>query len=145
MVDVTPEALQTRLRRGDVYSVDRAERAFTNFFRRGNLIALREITLQHVARAVDRSLDEYVTRKKLGSHWAVHERVVVCISSNPGSQQLLDRGARMAEATGGDFFAVHVDTGKGRTEDRDRSLASNKRFASGLNAARECPRVEPRP
>jgi len=134
MVDLTPEALQTRLRRGDVYPVDRAERALTNFFRRGNLIALREIALQQVARAVDRSLDEYVTRKKLGSHWAVHERVVVCISSNPASQQLIARGARMAEATGGDFFAVHVDTGKARTEEKTRTLASNKRFADSLNA-----------
>src|SRR5579875_2014604 len=71
MVDLTPEALQTRLRRGDVYPADRADRALTNFFRRGNLIALRELALQQVARAVDRSLDEYVTRKKLGNHWAV--------------------------------------------------------------------------
>lgn len=134
MVDLTPEALQTRLRRGDVYPVDRAERALTNFFRRGNLIALREIALQHVARAVDRSLDDYVTRKKLGSHWAVHERVVVCISSNPASQQLIARGARMAEATGGDFFALHVDTGKTRSEESDRALGRNKRFADSLNA-----------
>ena len=134
MVDLTPEALQTRLRRGDVYPVDRAERALTNFFRRGNLIALREIALQHVARAVDRSLDEYVTRKKLGSHWAVHERVVVCISSNPASQQLIARGARMAEATGGDFFALHIDTGKTRAEEKNRTLAGNKRFAGSLNA-----------
>ena len=134
MVDLTPEALQTRLRRGDVYPVDRAERALTNFFRRGNLIALREIALQHVARAVDRTLDEYVTRKKLGSHWAVHERVVVCISSNPASQQLIARGARMAEATDGAFFALHVETGKNRTEEKDRTLASNKRLAGNLNA-----------
>lgn len=134
MVDLTPEALQTRLRRGDVYPVDRAERALANFFRRGNLIALREIALQHVARVVDRTLDDYVTRKKLGSHWAVHERVVVCISSNPESQRLIARGARMAEATGGDFFAIHVDTGKTRTEEISRALARNKRFAASLNA-----------
>lgn len=134
MVDLTPEALQTRLRRGDVYPVDRAERALTNFFRRGNLIALREMALQHVTRAVDRTLDEYVNRKKLGSHWAVHERVVVCISSNPASQQLIARGARMAEATGGDFFALHVDTGENRAEEKNRMLVSNKRFAGSLNA-----------
>src|ERR1700754_88956 len=83
MVDLTPEALQARMRRGDIYPADRVEMALTNFFRRGNLIALREIALQHVTRAVDRTLDEYVKRKRLGSQWAVHERVVVCISSNP--------------------------------------------------------------
>ncbi len=134
MVDLTPEALQTRLRRGDVYPADRADRALTNFFRRGNLIALRELALQQVARAVDRSLDEYVTRKKLGNHWAVHEHVVVCMSSNPASQQLIVRGARMAEGMGGDFFALHVDTGQQRSEEKSRTLASNKRFAGSLNA-----------
>ncbi|GGA59383.1 hypothetical protein GCM10011507_08480 [Edaphobacter acidisoli] len=134
MVDLTPEALQTRLRRGDVYPVDRAERALTNFFRRGNLIALRELALQHVTRAVDRSLDEYVSKKKLGTHWAVHERVVVCISSSPAAQQLIARGARMAEATGGDLFALHVDTGHTPSPEKAASLASNQRFAKELKA-----------
>lgn len=134
MVDLTPEALQTRLRRGDVYPVDRAERALTNFFRRGNLIALRELALQHVTRAVDRSLDEYVAKKKLGTHWAVHERVVVCISSSPAAQRLIARGARMAEATGGDLFVLHVNTGQDRTDENIRSLAGNQRFAKELKA-----------
>jgi two-component system sensor histidine kinase KdpD len=134
MVDLTPEALQTRLRRGDVYPLDRAERALANFFRRGNLIALREIALQQVARAVDRNLDDYVTKKKLGSHWAVHERVVVCISSKPAAQQLIARGARMAEATGGDLYVVHVDSGQKHSEQKDRTLEGNKRFAGNLNA-----------
>lgn len=134
MVDLTPEALQTRLRRGDVYPADRAERALTNFFRRGNLIALRELALQHVTRAVDRNLDEYVAKKKLGTHWAVHERVVVCISSSPAAQQLIARGARMAEATGGDLFTLHVDTGQGRSAEETNSLASNHRFAKEFRA-----------
>jgi two-component system sensor histidine kinase KdpD len=134
MADLTPEALQERMRRGDIYPSDRAERALVNFFRRGNLIALREMALQHVARAVDRSLDDYVRRKNLGNHWAVQERVVVCISSNPASQQLIARGARMVERIGGDFYVVHIDTGRSRTEEEERSLASNKRFAENLNA-----------
>lgn len=134
MVDLTPEALETRLRRGDVYPSDRVERALTNFFRRGNLIALREIALQKVAREVDRSLDAYVTKKKLGGHWAVHERVVVCISSNPATQRLIARGARMAEATGGDLLILHVDTGRERSEQQERTLAGNKQFARNLNA-----------
>lgn len=134
MVDLTPEALQTRMRRGDIYPLDRVEMALTNFFRRGNLIALREIALQHVTRAVDRNLDEYVKRKRLGSQWAVHERVVVCISSNPASQQLIARGARMAEATGGDLYVVHIDTGHTHSEQQQRTLDANKRFARNLKA-----------
>jgi two-component system, OmpR family, sensor histidine kinase KdpD len=134
MVDLTPEALQTRMRRGDIYPLDRVEMALTNFFRRGNLIALREIALQHVTRAVDRTLDDYVKRKRLGSQWAVHERVVVCISSNPASQQLIARGARMAEATGGDLYVIHIDTGRTRSEQQQRTLDANKRFARNLKA-----------
>jgi two-component system sensor histidine kinase KdpD len=63
--DLTPEALVTRMGRGDIYPQERAERALSNFFRPGGLIALREMALQRVARAVDRTLDDYVTRKKL--------------------------------------------------------------------------------
>jgi two-component system sensor histidine kinase KdpD len=134
MADLTPEALQTRMRRGDIYPVDRAEQALTNFFRRGNLIALREMALQQVARAVDRNLDDYVRKKKLGGHWAVHECVVVCISSNPGSQQLIARGARMAQGIGGDLYVVHVDLGQTRTEEQERTLAINRQFARNLEA-----------
>jgi two-component system sensor histidine kinase KdpD len=61
--DLTPEALMTRMRRGDIYPMERAERSLANFFRRGNLIALRELALQRVTRVVDRHLDEYVRRK----------------------------------------------------------------------------------
>jgi two-component system sensor histidine kinase KdpD len=134
MIDLTPEALQTRMRRGDVYPAERIEIALANFFRRGNLIALRELALQHVTRAVDRTLDEYVKKKRLGSQWAVHERVVVCISSNPSSQQLIARGARMAEATGGDLYVLHINTGQHRSEQQERTLESNKQFGRNLKA-----------
>ena len=67
MADLTPEALQTRMRRGDIYPVDRAERALGHFFRPGNLIALRELALQQVARAVDRSLESYLQKRAQSS------------------------------------------------------------------------------
>src|ERR1700726_38918 len=86
MADLTPEALQERMRRGDIYPVDRAEKALANFFRRGNLIALRELALQHVTKAVDRTLTAYMDAKHIDAHWAVRERVAVCISSNSSSQ-----------------------------------------------------------
>src|ERR1700754_38101 len=90
--DVTPEALVTRMRLGDIYPADRIERSLANFFRRGNLIALREMALQRVTRAVDRTLDEYVKRKRLGPHWSVTERIAVCISSSPQARDLIARG-----------------------------------------------------
>ena len=71
MADLTPEALQTRMKRGDIYGTDRAEKALANFFRRGNLIALRELALQHVTKAVDRTLTAYMDAKRIEANWAV--------------------------------------------------------------------------
>jgi two-component system sensor histidine kinase KdpD len=134
LADLTPEALQTRMRRGDIYPVERAEKALTNFFRAGNLLALRELALRHVTHSVDRSLEEYLQRKHIDQNWGVSERVAVCISSNPASQQLIARGARMAEGLDAEFYVIHVETNKGRSEERARELANNIRFAENLGA-----------
>src|ERR1700756_5040888 len=83
LADLTPEALQTRMRRGDIYPLDRAERALGHFFRPGNLIALRELALQQVATAVDRSLESYLEKEGLGANPALRERIAVCVSSSP--------------------------------------------------------------
>jgi two-component system sensor histidine kinase KdpD len=133
MADLTPEALQTRMRRGDIYGVDRAEKALANFFRRGNLIALRELALQHVTKAVDRTLTAYMDAKQIDAHWAVRERVAVCISSNSASQMLIARGARVAEGVGGELFVLHVDTGEDTSEEKS-TLVANIQFARNLNA-----------
>ena len=134
LADLTPEALQTRMRRGDIYPVERAEKALTNFFRAGNLLALRELALRHVTHSVDRSLESYLQRKHMDQNWGVIERVAVCISSNPASQQLIARGARMAQGLDAEFYVIHVETGKERTEERSRSLNANIRFAENLGA-----------
>lgn len=98
------------MRRGDIYPPERIERSIANFFRRGNLIALREMALQRVTRAVDRNLDDYVRRKKLGPHWSVSEKVAVCISSSPQGRYLIACGARLAEALGAEFYLLHVES-----------------------------------
>src|SRR5205085_9415091 len=86
LADLTPEALQTRMRRGDIYPLDRAERALGHFFRPGNLLALRELALQQVTRAVDRSLESYLEKEEGGKNVGVHERIGVCVSSSPAAQ-----------------------------------------------------------
>jgi len=134
LADLTPEALQTRMRRGDIYPLDRAEKALTNFFRPGNLLALRELALRHVTHSVDRSLESYLQRKHIDQNWGVSERVAVCISSNPASQQLIARGARMAHGLDAAFYVIHVETGKGRSGERSRTLTANIRFAENLGA-----------
>ncbi len=132
--DLTPEALVTRMRRGDIYPMERVERSLANFFRRGNLIALREMALQRVTRAVDRTLDEYVQRKHLGAHWTVAEKVGVCISSNPQARDLIARGARLAEALGAELSVLHVSGPRDESAERKRTLESSLQFARNLGA-----------
>jgi two-component system sensor histidine kinase KdpD len=134
MADLTPEALQTRMRRGDIYGLDRAEKALANFFRRGNLIALRELALQHVTKAVDRTLTAYMDAKRIQDNWAVRERVAVCISSSSASQRLIARGARIAEGVNGELFVLHIETDRERARDQQSTLAANLDFARNLNA-----------
>jgi two-component system sensor histidine kinase KdpD len=135
MADLTPEALQTRMRRGDVYPMDRAERAIGNFFRRGNLIALRELALRQVAQVVDKTLEAYRDRENLGTNIAVRERIAVCVSSNPVAQYLIARGARMAHAMDAEFYVVYVDAAADESPDNRRTLAENLRFAENLGAS----------
>ncbi len=132
--DVTPEALVTRMRRGDIYPAERVERSLANFFRRGNLIALREMALQRVTRAVDRTLDDYVKRKHLGGHWAVAEKVAVCISANAQARDLIARGARLAEALNAELYVLHVGSDRDAVADRKRALEAGLQLARNLGA-----------
>ena len=132
--DLTPEALATRMRRGDIYPLDRAERALANFFRRGNLIALREMALHRVTRAVDRTLDDYVKTKRLGAHWSVTEKVAVCISASAQARDLIARGARLAEGLGGELYVVHVQSPQDTDPERKRTLEASLLFAKNLGA-----------
>jgi two-component system sensor histidine kinase KdpD len=134
MADLTPRALQTRMKRGDIYPVDRAERALTNFFRPGNLIALRELALRQVAQVVDKTLESYLAEQHIERAVPVRERIAVCISSNPAAQYLIARGGRMAHAIDADFFVVYVDIGSDSRDEDKRTLAENIRFAENLGA-----------
>ncbi len=134
MVDLTPEALQNRMKRGDVYSSEKVERSLKNFFRRGNLIALRELALRQVAEQVDRSLESYMEAEDIRKNWAVRERIAVCISSNPSGQYLIARAARMARRMDAELSVVHVDREFGLKESNQNALSANLRFAESLGA-----------
>jgi two-component system, OmpR family, sensor histidine kinase KdpD len=134
MVDLTPEALQQRMERGDVYSKHKVHQALHNFFRRGNLIALRELALRQVAEHVDRSLESYMAAKDIEKNWPVRERLAVCISSNPSGQYLIARGARMARRLDAELYVVHVDNGTENQGPGHKSLEANIRFAGDLGA-----------
>jgi two-component system sensor histidine kinase KdpD len=134
MVDLTPEALQNRMKRGDVYGREKVDQALKNFFRRGNLIALRELALRQVAEQVDRSLESYMDEKDIRETWPVKERIVVCISANPKAQYLVARAARMARRMDADLYAVHVDLNARSNAQEEKALAANLQFAESVGA-----------
>lgn len=134
MVDLTPEALQNRMRRGDVYAPQKVEQALGNFFRRGNLMALRELALRQVVEQVDRSLETYMASKDIQKNWGVRERIAVCVHPNPYAQYLIARAARMARRQDAELYAVHVDTGRDQNKETQKSLAANLQFAESLGA-----------
>jgi two-component system, OmpR family, sensor histidine kinase KdpD len=133
MVDLTPEALQNRMQRGDIYSREKVRQSLENFFRRGNLIALRELALRQVADHVDRSLESYMTAKDIEANWGVRERIAVCITSNVAGQYLIARASRMARRLDAELYVVHVDTGSDENGDQ-KLLDANIRFAEDLGA-----------
>lgn len=133
MVDLTPEALQNRMKRGDVYSTEKVERSLKNFFRRGNLIALRELALRQVAEQVDRSLESYMETQEIRKNWGVRERLAVCISSNSTGQHLIARAARMARRMDAELYVLHVDREFGPKENPE-ALTANLKFAESLGA-----------
>jgi two-component system sensor histidine kinase KdpD len=134
MVDLTPEALQNRMRRGEVYHTEKVDQALKNFFRRGNLIALRELALRQVAEQVDRSLESYMDQKEIQDSWPVRERLAVCFSSNPRAQYLIARAARMARRMDAELYAIYVDIGRDTAERDQNSLSANIQFAESLGA-----------
>jgi len=134
LADLTPQALEKRMQRGDVYPVERAERALTNFFRHGNLIALRELALRQVTQVVDRSLDAYAEKEQWEAHTGARERIAVCISSNPVAQYLIARGSRMAQGIGGELYVVYVKAAVDDVPENQRTLSENIRFAENLGA-----------
>ena len=134
MVDLTPEALQNRMKRGEVYHTEKVDQALKNFFRRGNLIALRELALRQVAEQVDRSLESYMDQKDIQNPWPVRERIAVCFSSNPRAQYLIARASRMARRMDAELYAIYVDIGHDTTEQDKNSLQANIQFSESLGA-----------
>jgi two-component system sensor histidine kinase KdpD len=109
MVDITPRSLINRLERGDIYKADKVQQALQNWFREGNLSALREIALREVAHEVDEDVEAYRKERHVTETWATHDRVMVCISPDRTSLRLIRRGWRLAQRLRADISAVYVE------------------------------------
>ena len=110
LVDITPEALRRRMAHGNIYPPEKIDAALTNYFRTGNLTALRELALLWLADKVDEGLQRYRAEHGIQGTWEARERVVVALTGGAEGETLIRRGARIAaRSTGGDLLAVHVD------------------------------------
>lgn len=108
LVDMSPEALQKRMRHGNIYPLSRVEDALHHFFRKGNLAALRELALRRVLEHTDRQLHDYMRSRGIRGPWHCTETVLVCIPPNEQAQQLVRRGAHLAARLQARFIALHV-------------------------------------
>jgi two-component system sensor histidine kinase KdpD len=108
LVDLTPDALRNRLARGDVYPPERIDAALANYFRPGNLSALRELALAWLADRIDEGLEDYRRRHGIKEPWETRERVLVALTGSPDGERLIRRAGRMAQRTKGELVAVHV-------------------------------------
>ena len=108
LVDMTPEALRRRMAHGNVYPADQIDAALGNYFRLGNLAALRELALLWVVDKVEASLQDYRDEHGIEGPWETRERVVVAVTAAPGGDALIRRAARMAMRAHGELLGVHV-------------------------------------
>jgi two-component system sensor histidine kinase KdpD len=114
LVDITPEALRRRMAHGNIYRADKVDASLSNYFRTGNLIALRELALLWVADQVDVALQRYRTEARIDEVWEARERVVVAVTGGPESATVMRRAARIAQrANAADLLAVHILRGDG--------------------------------
>ena len=136
VVDLAPQALRDRLSSGKVYPAERIDAALSNYFRLGNLTALRELALLWVADEVDHALADYRSEHGIDSRWEARERVVVALTGGREGETLLRRGARIAvRAGGGDLLAVHVTTEDGLRSPHPGELARQRGLVDKLGGS----------
>jgi len=136
LVDLPAEELLDRMRDGKVYLPQQAERAVRNFFRKGNLIALRELALRRTADRVDAQMHEYRADRSIQHVWQARERLLACVGPGPEASALVRASARLAASLKADWIAVYVETPKLQRlpdEVRQRTLGALK-LASELGA-----------
>jgi two-component system sensor histidine kinase KdpD len=110
LVDLPPDDLLQRLREGRVYVSDQAQLALDNFFRKGNLIALRELALRKTADRVDQAMREYRNEKSVRGAWAARERLLVAVGPDAQAERLVRAGKRLADGLNAEWLVVYVET-----------------------------------
>ncbi|MFF0814298.1 DUF4118 domain-containing protein [Rhodococcus sp. NPDC003318] len=134
LVDITPEALRRRLSHGNVYAADKVDAALGNYFRRGNLTALRELALLWVADQVDAALAKYRAENAITDTWEARERIVVAVTGGPESETLIRRASRIASKASAELMIVHVVRGDGLAGVSAPEMGKVRTLAAGIGA-----------
>ncbi len=132
LIDLSPEELRQRLQEGKVYTAERVETAANNFFRIGNLTALREMALRLTAERVDHQLQDYMNLKQIAGPWKSGERLMVAISPSPFSEQLIRWTRRMAYNLEAPWLAAYVETPHEPTPEEKQRLANHLSLVRSL-------------
>jgi two-component system sensor histidine kinase KdpD len=136
LVDMTPEALRRRMAHGNIYTPDKVDAALGNYFRPGNLTALRELALLWLADSVEEGLQRYRDMHGIADTWETRERVVVALTGGPEGNTLIRRAARIAaRATGGDLLALHVARGDGLAGSSIAELSQQRLLVESLGGS----------
>ncbi|OBF20409.1 histidine kinase [Mycobacterium kubicae] len=135
LIDITPEALRRRLSHGNVYAPDKIDAALSNYFRRGNLTALRELALLWLADQVDTALAKYRAENKITDMWEARERVVVAVTGGPESETLVRRASRIASKSTAELMVVHVLRGDGLAGLSEDRMSKLRELANSLDAS----------
>ncbi|MFR0356720.1 ATP-binding protein [Streptomyces sediminimaris] len=133
LVDMSPEALRRRMAHGNIYRPDKVDAALSNYFRPGNLTALRELALLWVADRVDEYLKQYRSEHRVSRIWGSRERIVVGLTGGPEGRTLIRRAARLAEkGAGGEVLAVYIASSDGLTAASPKELAVQRTLVEDL-------------
>ncbi|MFE5814889.1 DUF4118 domain-containing protein [Streptomyces sp. NPDC056479] len=133
LVDMSPQALRRRMAHGNIYQSDKVDAALSNYFRPGNLTALRELALLWVADRVDEYLKQYRSDHRVSRIWGSRERIVVGLTGGPEGRTLIRRAARLAEkGAGGEVLAVYISRSDGLTSASPKELAVQRTLVEDL-------------
>jgi two-component system sensor histidine kinase KdpD len=132
IVDMTPQALRRRMAHGNIYPAEKVDASLANYFREGNLGALRELALMWVADRVDEALETYRAAHGIAQPWETRERVLVAITGAPGGDDVIRRAARMAARTRGELLGVHVRPADGLRGPPGQALAAQRMLLQEL-------------
>ncbi|CAH0193880.1 MULTISPECIES: DUF4118 domain-containing protein [unclassified Arthrobacter] len=136
LVDISPELLRQRLSDGKIYAAEKIDAALSNYFRLGNLTALRELALLWLADRVDEGLAKYRAEQGIDASWPARERIVVGLTGSPEGEVLIRRGARILNrVNGGDLLAVHVRSADGLAEESPHALEAQRRLILDLGGS----------